>query len=190
MFKMKGDMIMKKQYLAYALTGMMLFSTSPHQIYAAQNTEDRIHMLDVKGDAILIESNGKFVLVDGGEDSDNPRNFPELTVAHRYEEDVVNYLKKVAGDKNGKVTLEFIIGTHAHSDHLGGLDTVVNHPDITVKKIYLKEYKEEMIVDYEREEWDNKEVYEQLLTAAKNNNVPVIHNLPTTSFRRFHLTTI
>ena len=37
-------------------------------------------------------------------------------------------------DENGRVTLDFILGTHAHSDHIGGFDTVINHPDITVKK--------------------------------------------------------
>lgn len=174
---------MKKHYLTCALTGLLLFNLAPHHLYAASKTEDRVHLLGVAGDAILIESNGRFALMDGGEDSDNPRGFANLETTYKHEEDVIRYLKKVAGDKNGKVTLDFIIGTHAHSDHLGGLDTVVNHPDITVKTIYLKKYNEAMISDWEVQSWDNKEVYEQLLTAAKKNNVPVEHNLPTESFK-------
>ena len=40
---------------------------------------DRIYFLNTGGaDAILIESEGKFALVDGAEDSDNPRGFSDL----------------------------------------------------------------------------------------------------------------
>ena len=40
---------------------------------------DRIYFLNTGGaDAILIESEGKFALVDGAEDSDNPRGFEDL----------------------------------------------------------------------------------------------------------------
>ena len=97
------------------------------------STSNRIHFLPVLGDAILLESNGQYALIDGGEDSDNPRELPDLSI-DGYENFVVDYIKQIAGDENGKVILEFIIGTHAHSDHLGGLDTVVNDSNIYVKK--------------------------------------------------------
>lgn len=95
---------------------------------------DKIHFLDTgSSDAILLESEGKFAMVDCGEDSDNPRGLPELDL-EGYENKIVEYVKKTAGDENGKVTLEFVIGTHAHSDHLGGFDTLISDPDITVRK--------------------------------------------------------
>ena len=137
---------------------------------------NKIHFLPVLGDAILLESNGLFALIDGGEDSDNPKGLPSLEYPG-YEDLIVDYIKKVASDQTGKVTLEFIIGTHAHSDHLGGLDTVVLNPDIDVKRAYLKEYNEERITDYEVQNWDNKEVYNQLIQALSQAEVEVIHDL-------------
>ena len=86
---------------------------------------DCIHFLSTgNSDAILLESGGHFALVDAGEDSDNPRGFDWL-VFDGHEEDVLAYLKSHAADENGKVHLDFVLGTHAHSDHIGGFDTVI-----------------------------------------------------------------
>lgn len=138
---------------------------------------DRIYFLNTGGaDAILIESEGKFALVDGAEDSDNPRGFPEL-VYDGTEDYVVDAIRKIAGDKNGKAVLEFVLGTHSHSDHIGGLDTVILDENITVKSAYIKEYDESKIKAYEIEKWDNKEVYEQMISACEKKGVPVIHEI-------------
>ncbi len=138
---------------------------------------DRIYFLNTgSADAILIESEGKFALVDAAEDSDNPRNFPEL-VYEGTEEYVVETVKKIAGDENGKVVLEFVLGTHSHSDHIGGFDTLILDEDITVKKAYIKQYDEAGIRSYEITNWDNKEVYQQMLDACEKRDVPVIHNI-------------
>ena len=138
---------------------------------------DRIYFLNTGGaDAILIESEGKFALVDGAEDSDNPRGFPEL-VYDGTEDYVVDAIRKIAGDKNGKAVLEFVLGTHSHSDHIGGLDTVILDENITVKTAYIKEYDESKIKAYEIEKWDNKEVYEQMISACEKKGVPVIHEI-------------
>lgn len=138
---------------------------------------DRIYFLNTGGaDAILIESEGKFALVDGAEDSDNPRGFPEL-VYDGTEDYVVDAIRKIAGDENGKAVLEFVLGTHSHSDHIGGLDTVILDENITVKAAYIKEYDESKIKAYEIEKWDNKEVYEQMISACEKKGVPVIHEI-------------
>ena len=143
---------------------------------------DRIYFLNTGGaDAILIESEGKFALVDGAEDSDNPRGFENL-VFEGTEEYVVDAIKKIAGDENGKAVLEFVLGTHSHSDHIGGLDTVILDENITVKTAYIKEYDESKIKEYEIEKWDNKEVYEQMLSACKKRGVPVVHDISEEEF--------
>lgn len=147
---------------------------SPAQEAAA---EDAIYFLNTgSADAILIKSGDKFALIDAAEDSDNPRGFPDLEFEGT-EEYVVNAVKKLAGDENGRATLEFVLGTHSHSDHIGGFDTLILDEDITVKTAYLKEYDESGIVDYEIEKWDNKEVYEQMLDACKKRKVPVVQNI-------------
>ena len=143
---------------------------------ASENKGNRIHFLPVLGDAILLESNGLFALIDGGEDSDNPKGLAALDYPG-YEQLVIDYIKSVAGDENGKVTLEFVIGTHAHSDHLGGLDSVILDPDIEVKRGYLKRYNEERISDFEVMNWDNQEVYNQTIAALEEVGAEIIQDL-------------
>lgn len=148
-------------------------------LYPAENfgAGDRIYFLNTGGsDAILIESGGKYALVDAAEDSDNPRGFPDL-VFDGMEEYVCDAVKKISGDEKGKARLEFVLGTHSHSDHIGGFDTLILDENITVKTAYLKEYNESIISDYEVENWDNKEVYEQMIDACDKRGVPVISHI-------------
>lgn len=144
---------------------------------------DKIHFLSTdSSDAILIESNGHFALVDCAEDSDNPRGFEEL-VYDGYEQVVLDYLKQNATDTNGKVHLDFVLGTHSHSDHIGGFDTIINDDDVIIDKAYLKVYDESKIDTHEVEYWDNKEVYEQMLNALNNKNIPVISDVDEPNFK-------
>lgn len=143
---------------------------------------DRIYFLNTgSADAILIESNGKYALVDGGEDSDNPRGFEDLAFEGT-EDYVVDAIKRIAGDESGRAVLEFVLGTHSHSDHIGGLDTVILEEDITVKTAYIKKYDESKINSHETTEWDNKEVYEQMISACEKKNVPVVQDISEESF--------
>jgi beta-lactamase superfamily II metal-dependent hydrolase len=67
-----------------------------------------VHFLDVgQADSIFIDFGSYEVLVDGGNNSDGPL--------------VVNYIRPYV-DGN----LELMVGTHAHEDHIGGLDNVIN----------------------------------------------------------------
>ncbi len=135
-----------------------------------------IHFLNTgSSDCIIVESNGHFAMVDAGEDSDYPANKPHLNYPG-YEEEVCNYLLKNCASSDGTVTLDFVVGTHAHSDHIGGFDTVINHPKINVKKAYLKPYNEKDIFIYERLSWDNTEVYEQMKNALIKNNVEIVED--------------
>ncbi len=135
-----------------------------------------IHFLNTgSSDCIIIESNGHFAMVDAGEDSDYPANKPHLNYPG-YEEEVCNYLLKNCASADGTVTLDFVVGTHAHSDHIGGFDTVINHPKIIVKKAYLKPYNEKDIFIYERLRWDNTEVYEQMKNALIENDVEIVED--------------
>ncbi len=138
------------------------------------SSPDRIHFLKVgTSDAIVLESDGHFAMVDAGEDTDNPRGFANLEL-EGHEQEVLAYLKEHAAGKDGKVHLDFVLGTHAHSDHIGGFDTVILDPDVFVSRAYLKEYDSSKIDEYEVREWDNQEVYDQMVDALGKRNVPII----------------
>ena len=144
---------------------------------------DRIHFMNTgNSDAILLESNGHFAMVDSGEDTDNPRGFPGLDL-EGYEEKVLAYLKAHAADENSKVPLDFVLGTHAHSDHIGGFDTILSDPDVTCDRAYLKVYDSSKINQQEVDEWDNQEVYDQMVAVLKEKKIPVISKPDGTPFR-------
>ncbi len=68
----------------------------------------KLHFIDVnQGDSILIEDNGHFMLIDAGVNEEGAT--------------VTKYLKKLGVER-----LDYVIGTHPHNDHIGGLDTVIN----------------------------------------------------------------
>ena len=144
--------------------------------------KNRIHFLNTgHSDCIILESNSHYAMIDAAEDTDFPTDKPWLNLKG-YEQEVCNYLLKNCKDENGRVTLDFILGTHAHSDHIGGFDTVINHPEITVKKAFLKQYCEEDIFIMERKRWDNNEVYMQMKNALLNNNIPIIEEFDNACF--------
>ena len=136
--------------------------------------EGKIHFLNTgHSDWIILESHGKIAMIDSAEDTDFPKDKPHLNLKG-YEDIVVKYLLYNFSDENGNVNIEFVLGTHCHSDHIGGFDTVINHPNIFVKTAYLKHYNEQNICRFERVRWDNTEVYNQMLDAIKKNNVELV----------------
>jgi len=159
-----------KKQLAAKLDSDLL-PAAPQEISAPR---DCVHFLSTgTSDAILLESNGHFAMVDAGEDTDNPRNLPGLELPG-YEQEVLAYLKQHAADKTGKVHLDFVLGTHSHSDHLGGFDTIIADPDVTVDRAYLKVYDASKIRESEIIEWDNQEVYDQMVQALQARGVPIV----------------
>lgn len=147
------------------------------------NNDDAIYFLNTdSSDAIIIHSDGHFAMIDAGEDNDNPRGLPELEYKG-FEEEILAFLKKNCSDSNGNVHLDFILGTHSHSDHIGGFDTIIRDDNIFIDKAYLKEYRSENIRQMEIDEWDNQEVYDQMISALQAKSVPVISDIPTEPFK-------
>lgn len=154
----------------------------------AEEGRDCIHFLPTgSSDAILLESDGHFAMVDAGEDTDNPRGFPGLELPG-FEQEVLAYLKAHAADETGKVHLDFVLGTHSHSDHIGGFDTILSDPDVTVDKAYLKKYDASKIRESEIVEWDNQEVYDQMVNALNARGVPIVSELSGEPFAFGNLT--
>lgn len=99
-----------------------------------------------------------------------------------YEQVVLQYLKDHAADGNGKVTLDFVLATHAHSNYMGGW-IQISDPDINVKRAYLKPYRLEMdILCKEKRQWDNQEVYDQMVQALNARGAEIVSEIPTQAF--------
>lgn len=78
-----------------------------HSSVPMEPGELEVHFIDVgNADAILLISEGKAMLIDAGENSSG--------------DEVLSYVKS-----QGVTELQYAVGTHPHSDHIGGLDTVL-----------------------------------------------------------------
>lgn len=97
-----------KRLLQVALLAVLLATVS-----ASENLT--VHFLDVgQGDSELLQFNGKNVLIDGGDQDAGPK--------------VESYLRD-----HGVSSLDLVVATHPHSDHIGGLLTVLK--DFPVEQI-------------------------------------------------------
>lgn len=81
-----------------------------------------VHFIDVgQGDSSLIICDGEAMLIDGGEASESSK--------------IYAYLKS-----NGIEHLEYIVATHAHSDHIGGLSGALNYATVSTALCPVTEY--------------------------------------------------
>lgn len=171
--------------LAGALTGgyFAVLSYTEKVRYAKADIKECVEIPDNavyflntgSSDAIVLKSGEHLAMVDAGEDSDNPRGLEELSF-EGYEQRVLSFIKSFA-DENGNTHLDFIVGTHAHSDHIGGFDTVINDESIIIDKAYLKRYNPSCINESEITDWDNQEVYDRMTEALEKRNIPVVSNI-------------
>ncbi|MBQ2693953.1 MAG: hypothetical protein IJF57_00225 [Clostridia bacterium] len=145
-----------------------------------ENGDDRIHFLNTaNSDAIIIESNGRFAMIDAGEGNNNPRRKTEYK---GYEAEVVEYIKKVCKNADGKAYLDFILGTHCHYDHIGCYHAVISDSEIGIGKAYFKEFNPEIAKDYEVERWKIGEIYNQIMVDLAIRQIEVISDLPKDEF--------
>lgn len=100
-----------------------------------------VYYFDVgQADSILLTNNDKYMLIDAGNNADG--------------KNIVNYLKKLGIKK-----LDYLVATHAHEDHIGGMDDIINSFDIGV--FYMPD-----VVT-------TTKTFEDLIVALENNNVKV-----------------
>ena len=146
------------------------------ETFTLENGDDRIHFLNTaNSDCILLESNGRFAMIDSGEGDHNPRRKTEYT---GYTERVLTYLKTVAADESGQVNLEFILGTHYHYDHVGSFEEIIKDEKINIGTAYFKEYDPEMGKDMEAYDWGLLDCYNRIIEALKERNITLVQNIP------------
>lgn len=102
----------------------------------------KVHYLDVgQGDSIFIElPNNVTMLIDAAESYQS--------------ENIINYLKNLNYQK-----IDYVIGTHPHTDHIGGLRDIIN--TFEIGKIYMPK-----VVS-------TTKTYENLLMAIKDKNLKI-----------------
>lgn len=102
----------------------------------------KVHYLDVgQGDSIFIElPNNETMLIDAAESYQS--------------ENIINYLKNLNYQK-----IDYVIGTHPHTDHIGGLKDIIN--TFEIEKIYMPK-----VVS-------TTKTYESLLMAIKDKNLKI-----------------
>ena len=141
--------------LVVFLTLHVLFNErSPVKDYADEymkptvNEENiNVHFIDVgQGSSVLIQQGTQGILIDSGEDS--------------YSDELHDYIVSA-----GVEVFPYIIATHPHSDHIGGLDEVIE--DFTVSKL---------IMPYiEKENEPDSKVYEELCQSVEQTKTEIIY---------------
>ena len=108
---------------------------SPPASTAAPVYEDGdlfIHFIDVgQADAALVECDGHYMLIDGGNKSDS------------------SLIYAVLKQKNVE-KLDIVVGTHAHEDHIGGLPGAFNYTTSGITLCPVTEYETEAFNDFKR----------------------------------------
>ncbi len=100
-----------------------------------------IDFIDVgQADSILIRNQDKTMLIDAG--------------TNEAGETVVTYLQNL-----GITQIDYLIGTHPHEDHIGGLDDVINH--FNIGQIYMPKIE------------TTTKTFEDVLDAVENKNLTV-----------------
>lgn len=94
----------------YSLANNINIRKYPKKVSNAENLT--IHFINVgQADCILIQQGESSMIIDAGNDEDSNL--------------VLRYI-----DSQGINNFDYVIGSHAHKDHIGGLDNVINTYDI------------------------------------------------------------
>lgn len=111
------------------------------ELLADAGGELKVHFIDSgQSDCILAQSGGENLLVDGG---------TNLTGGK-----VVEYLRS-----QGITRLDYVVGTHGHKDHVGGIDAVLYNFEVGELFLPRQQY--------------NTHTYRDVLEAARANHVPI-----------------
>ena len=104
-------------------------------------TSLKVYFFDVgQADSMLIQNNGENMLIDAGNNEDG--------------EMLVNNLKVLGIEK-----IDYLVGTHPHEDHIGGMDDIINN--FSIGKIFMPSVT------------TNTKTFEDVIDAAKNKGLQI-----------------
>lgn len=106
------------------------------------NSNLEVYFIDVgQADSILVKNNDETMLIDAGNNEAG--------------KDVVNFIKEKGINK-----LNYVIGTHPHEDHIGGLDDVINS-DLEIQNVFMPKIQ------------TNTRTFEDVLDAISNKGLTI-----------------
>lgn len=123
--------VRKRLHVVLALLLCLSLAILPCAAHAAGQTDGNLQIifLDVgQADAALVFSGGQTMLIDGGNAADSNTMYAVM-------------------QKYGIRELDYVIGTHAHEDHIGGIAGALNYA--TVKTTYCP------VTDYDSKAFQN-----------------------------------
>ncbi|WP_411680338.1 ComEC/Rec2 family competence protein [Clostridium thailandense] len=141
--------ILKSYFKIVSLLLIILFLfTSCHNSKSIENSLNiqndniiRISYIDVgQGDSELIQVNGKNLLIDAGTNESTNK--------------VISYL-----DKQNVKKLDYVVATHPHEDHIGGMSDVIKRYDIGQF--------------YAPKKLTNTKIFENMINALKSKNLKI-----------------
>ncbi|MDP4146078.1 MAG: ComEC/Rec2 family competence protein [Bacillota bacterium] len=125
-----------------AITSSCKFNTTQASTNKHSSDNLVVHYIDVgQGDSELIQINNKNLLIDAGTTESQQK--------------IVSYLKKAGVNK-----LDYVITTHPHEDHIGGMSKVINNFD--VENFYAPKVT------------TNTKTFSDMIKALKNKNLKII----------------
>ena len=100
--------------------------------YIPENSTFSIHFIDVgQADAALVECDGHYMLIDGGNKADS--------------DTIYSVLKKA-----GASHLDIVVGTHAHEDHIGGLPGAFHYANADLTLCATNNYDSDAFNDFKK----------------------------------------
>lgn len=115
--------------------------TQKENYYIASDDELKVYFFDVgQADSIFVMSSGECMLIDAGNNADGKL--------------IVKQLENMNID-----TIDYVVGTHPHEDHIGGLDDVINN--FKIKNVLIPK------------KTTTTKTYEDVLKAIKNANLKI-----------------